>query len=429
MKRNVLLVSCLVLCLVFATAAQAATENEGAELTRGEFAAMLVEAGNMDSPLSSAELLVQQGIMKGYAGGELNLDRTITRLEAATLAARTLGVSDSTVLSFDGVSSIADDHWGYPFFSLLDHYGLMEGHPADVLTEEEGRAFLDKIFSTDPQAVAILEKSREAEKDIKSMRSVVNCSMNIIPRPGVEGSEEIPQIAFDMQIAQELVLPDRIHQTTTAVIEIPGEGKQELTSEMYLADNNIYQQMPDPEDPEGAKMQWFRYPDELLPELDELMNSGEVSIPAGMEDSFNYKLLGTTEVNGEEANALVCYGKVDDFEEFVEIIAGQLGGDQQLQQVLEMAVSIIDSMSFWSIQYTGCDDNLTKGSEMLFLITCADEFAGVPNPLEILQMDLEIEEISYDEDLEIELPQEAKDAPLLELPGIEDLQELEAAAE
>ena len=124
--------------------ASAVQGEEG--LSRGEFAAMLVEACKMESALPPADLLVQKGIMKGYPDGELYLERGITRLEAAILVARTLGVSEVAVEPADSELLLDEGHWGYAFYSWLDRFGLMDGNPEQLLTKEEGKAFLDSIF-------------------------------------------------------------------------------------------------------------------------------------------------------------------------------------------------------------------------------------------------------------------------------------------
>jgi hypothetical protein len=129
-------------------------------------------------------------------------------------------------------------------------------------------------------------------------------------------------------------------------------------------------------------------------------------------------------MNGEEVYELVTYGRVDDLTKFMEAVAGQLGSNQQMQGILEMGVSMIESMSFWGIQYIGVQDSMTKSADMYFIINFADELAGTPNPIEALQMKMKIEEMSYNEDLEIVLPDEARDAPLMELPEMPEPAEL-----
>jgi hypothetical protein len=418
----------LLLVLVLLLTAGAVQGEEG--LSRGEFAAMLVEACKMESALSPADLLVQKGIMKGYPDGELYLERGITRLEAVTLVAKTLGVSEFVVVEpADGELLLNEGHWGYAFYSWLDRFGLMEGNPEQLLTKEEGKAFLDSIFSSDPAALAKMEESQASTKTINTLRSVISGYVNMVPRPGVEGAEEIPPIAFQMRAVQEMIMPGTMHQTTVMETEIPEVGKQELATEMYLVDGKIYQKLPS--NIETGEMQWVRYPEEMFPNLEQMMSAEDAAsvTPSGLEDYLYYRLLGTAEMNGEEVYEIVTYGRVDDFTKFMEAAAGQLGSNQQIQGLLEMGVSMIESMSFWGIQYIGVQDSMTKSADMYFIINFADELAGTPNPIEALQMKMKIEEMSYNEDLEIVLPDEARDAPLMEMPEPAELPETPADAE
>jgi hypothetical protein len=418
----------LLLVLVLLLTAGAVQGEEG--LSRGEFAAMLVEACKMESALSPADLLVQKGIMKGYPDGELYLERGITRLEAVTLVAKTLGVSEVVVVEpADGELLLNEGHWGYAFYSWLDRFGLMEGNPEQLLTKEEGKAFLDSIFSSDPAALAKMEESQASTKTINTLRSVISGYVNMVPRPGVEGAEEIPPIAFQMRAVQEMIMPGTMHQTTVMETEIPEVGKQELATEMYLVDGKIYQKLPS--NIETGEMQWVRYPEEMFPNLEQMMSAEDAAsvTPSGLEDYLYYRLLGTAEMNGEEVYEIVTYGRVDDFTKFMEAAAGQLGSNQQIQGLLEMGVSMIESMSFWGIQYIGVQDSMTKSADMYFIINFADELAGTPNPIEALQMKMKIEEMSYNEDLEIVLPDEARDAPLMEMPEPAELPETPADAE
>jgi hypothetical protein len=421
MKRIVLV---LVMVLVLLTAAPLYGQEE---LSRGEFAAMLVEAGKMESNLSPADLLVQKGIMKGYPDGELYLDRGITRMEAIALTAKTLGMAESVVPPAEGDISLNKDHWGYTFYSWLNIFGLMDGNPEDALTEEEGSAFLEKVFTSDPEAILLQEKIKTDATDIESLRSVVNGNMKMILRPGAEGTEEIPQMGFQMNIVQEMVFPDTMHQVSTMSIDIPGLGKQDMSSEMYLVDGKIYQQLPLDE---TGEMQWVLYPEGLFPDLGQLMNAEEAgtTIPAGMEDYLHCQLLGTSEFNGEEVYQLATYGRVDDLDLFLEAISKQLGTNGQMAELLGQGLAMIDSMSLWCIEYIGANDYLTKSVDMFMIITLAEEFAGEPNPLEAIQMNMKVEEISYNEDIVIELPEEAKNASLMDLselfPNQEQLQEL-----
>lgn len=411
MKRSVFL---LVIALLLLTLQPVAQGQEG--LSRGDFAAMLVKAGKMESELPPAEFLIQKGIMKGYPDGELYLDRAITRLEAVTLVAKALGAADVAAVPLKEKPSLSEEHWGYGFYSWLSRFGLADGNPEEILTEEEAKSFLESVFSTDSAVLSILEEAQERTKDIKTLRSVVSGSMHLIPRYSVEGTEEIPQTDFQMKAVQEMVLPDSMRQITTITLRLPGAGPQEIAMEMYIVDGKIYQQVP--VDMETGEMQWLRYPEEMFPDLEQIFKAEEATsaVPAELEDYLSFKLLGTTQKNGEELYEIVTYGRIDDLNKFMQALAGQIGDNLQIQQLLQQGLEMIDSMSFWSIQYVGVQDYLTKSADMFFILNFAEEFAGAPNPIEAMQMRMVVEEYGYDEEFTIELPQEALNAPLLELP-------------
>ncbi len=415
-KRFLMVMLAVFLCLVFATMAWSAPQADGKEqLSRGGFAAMLLKAAGIESDLPPADLLVQKGVMKGYPDGELYLEQGITYMEAVTLVAKTLGIVETVTPIQGDKIAIAENHWGYPFYAWLSRYGLAGEKPEEILTVGKGEDFLEKVFSIDPAAVSIFEQSQKEAKNIKTLHSVFNSEINIIPRSGVEGAEEMP-VDFTVKAVQEMVFPDSLHQLSFTAVELPGGGLQEITTEMYFVDGKIYQRLP--LNIETGEMQWVRFPEELLPDFEEMINTEDATavIPTGLEDYLHSRLLATVVINDEELYELVSYGNVDDFNDFMEAVSGQFGSGQQLQQFLGQASGLIDSMSFWIIQYIGTADYLTKNAEMFFIVSFADEYLGASNPIEVLQMKVQVEEYSYNEDIEISLPEEALNATLLELP-------------
>ncbi|MBO8169043.1 MAG: S-layer homology domain-containing protein [Thermoanaerobacteraceae bacterium] len=388
-------------------------------LTRGEFAAMLVEAAGMEGDLSAANLLAEKKILKGYPDGDLHLGQGITRVEAVSLVARTLGLRDSIAPPEEAEAPLDLQHWGYNLYAWFNHQGLVTGNPGDVLSEKQGAAFLQKVFTSDPAAIEIIEKFQASKREMKqTLRTVMSGSINIIPRPGVKGAEEIPQVGTAMTIVQEMVLPDRIHQESTVTMELPDGNLKEFTTEMYLADGKMYQQMPAPE---SGNMKWYRYPQGLLPNMEQIVEQAEKQaevIPSELEDFLHYKLLGTIEIGGEEVYQLAFYGRIDDFNKFMEAAMGQFGDTQQFQQSISQATAMIDSMSYWGIEYIGVNDYLPRSAEYSSFITYVEEMEGEPIPLAAIEINMKIKEYSLGEDIVIEVPREALEAPVLELPGL-----------
>ncbi|HAA89516.1 MAG: S-layer domain-containing protein [Thermoanaerobacterales bacterium 50_218] len=442
----------LVLLLVLATGSTAwgvVSEREEVSdsiLTRGKFAVMLVQAANMGAiqdEEAAARLLVEKGILRGYPDGDLKLDRGITRLEATVLVGRTLGLKDGIEIpEWMGApkNELPQGHWGYDLYDWISRLGLVEGDAYDVLTEAQGAEFLSKVFTSDARAKDVLNKVKEKERELREnsgVRTGVECSMKMIARPGVEGAEKIPQVEGKAYTVQEMVWPDRIHQTTTVSMNIPGEEQQEITSEMYFVDGKMYQQMPDPD---TGELTWYRYPEDMLPNIGvtELIIKQAAeqtqAVPPELEEFIHYQMLGTKEIDGEEVYEIAFYGRVDDFERFVKAAMSRFGSGEQLQQFVNQAAQIagqmLDSMSYWGIQYVDVDEYVTRGMQSAFLITYAEEFAGMSMPIEAMEMTMEMEEYEFSDEIKIEVPEEALNAPLLpflegveEQPSTEEVQE------
>ncbi|MGI6143475.1 MAG: DUF6612 family protein [bacterium] len=422
--RKASLLLALVLILV-STGTVLAAEPAGM-LTRGEFAALLVEAGGLEGELSPADLLVEKGIMQGYPDGGTYLDQGITRLEAVTLAAKTLGLEGSIVPPAGVEVPLPAGHWGYNFYAWFVRQGLVEGAPTEIISREEGEAFLKKVFGSDPAAIALQEeiRAKTLEMENMAMRMVMSGNMTVIPRAGLDETEEFPEIGMKMKLTQEMVMPDRVHQVMEMDMAIPGVGEEKITTETYIADGKMYQRLPDPE---TGELKWFRQPESLFPNLDEIIEQARQveAVPAGMEKYFHYHLLGTTELDGEEVHVFSFYGRVDDFNAFFELALGQFGGTGEFQQALAPVMELIKSMSFWGIEYVGVEDLKVRASDFTAIVTYADEFMGEAMPIEAAVMSMEIEEYEYDADITIEVPAEVLEAEVLEmtLPVQEELPE------
>lgn len=73
----------------------------------------------------SANALVTLGLLTGYPGGDLKLDRTITRAEFATLMIRMVPDQESQSTPLTDIS----DHWAKGNIEKAYHAGLIGGYP------------------------------------------------------------------------------------------------------------------------------------------------------------------------------------------------------------------------------------------------------------------------------------------------------------
>ncbi|MEN3003225.1 DUF6612 family protein [Dehalobacterium formicoaceticum] len=412
----------MILVMLLAVSGTAWGAEDDGTFTRGDFAAMLVDAAQLtgeEGDQSPASLLVEKGIIQGYPGGDLGLEKEISRLEAVSFVGRTLGLKDDISPPEQGNAPLDATHWGYNLYSWLNYHGLITGEPGDILNAEEGAAFLNKVFTSQPEALQIVEKTQEAvQAKNQTLSMVLEGTMKMTPRLGVAGAEEIPLGDSKMRIEQEMVLPDQIHQKITMTMVLPGSGEETMTMETYMAGGEMYQQLPDEE---SGTMKWYRYPKELMPDLKEIMEMAEKqgnAIPSELEEYLHYNLLGTTQVGGEDVHRIAFYGRIDDLSKFLNAAMGQFGDNADLQQAMSQSIEIIDSITYWGIEHIGVADYLPRNAELNIIMTYSDEFMGEPMPISALEMMMNFEEYRYGDDLVIQVPQEALDAPMLELPDI-----------
>jgi len=432
-KINLLLVLAVLMMLtgtawagVTADELMSVVDDKGGLLTRGEYARMLVVAAGMEENGYPEQTLVTKGILKGYPDDGLRLEQGISRLEAVSLAARALGLTDA-IAPPEGVAAPLDkSHWGYNLYAWFIRQGLVEDNPEELLSEEQGAALLQKVFNTDPEVVSILEQSQaKTSKQYQSVRTVMSGSMQMVPRAGKGADAEDllpPASVTSMEMVQEMVLPDKLHQTSTMTVQIQDVGTQEITTEIYMVDGEMYQKIPVEE---NGSAEWYRFPTNILPDMEQLMENAEQqleAIPPELEEFFHYQLLGTTELNGETVYEVAFYGRVDDFNKFIEASMGRLGGNQEFLESMGKAASLLDTMSYWGIEFIGMDDFLPRAAEYTSLVTYREELDGEPVPMEALQTYMKVEEYSYGEDITIELPAEAVDAPELPMsePSVSD---------
>ncbi|MGI6129146.1 MAG: hypothetical protein ACOYEO_03500 [bacterium] len=422
--RKWLWVISIVLILMVPTAAWAEvplpedSATEISTLSRGEFAALLVTAADLEGEGEPADILLEQGIMKGVPGKQADLDRPITRVEAAVLLGRSLGLTDGILAPATVDITLPQDHWAYSTYSWLTRLGLVSGDPLTVLTKEEGAALVDNVFKTTEEAIDLLEKiqAQSEPENISSLRVTMDGTMRLIPRSEAEGADEIPALTSSLQMIQEMVLPATIHQSTTVKLQLPDIGDQEIVTESYIVDGKMYQQLPDPE---TGELRWSRYPDGMVPDLEDIMEKAKQStqiIPPGLEKSLFYKVLGTTELNGEQVYEIAFYGKIDDIMEFLSATLGSLGDSPLIGEALSGASSIIDSVSFWGLSYVGVDDYLTRESDYGALVTYAKEFQDESIPLEAIEMVMRAKDYTYNDIENIAIPDEVLTAPEITLP-------------
>lgn len=114
-------------------------------------AAVFAENNQFDSSAVKAAIkeLMEAGIMTGDGKGNLNLEGKLTRMEAASILARALGLNVSTPVS-SSFSDVSGDSWGLKYINALAKAGIMVGsdnqfRPNALMTKEELAVVLVRI--------------------------------------------------------------------------------------------------------------------------------------------------------------------------------------------------------------------------------------------------------------------------------------------
>ncbi|MGI9860491.1 S-layer homology domain-containing protein [Moorella naiadis] len=452
-KRLLTLVLALGLILALAPAALAATVTvdqlrqvfpqapaAGRTLTRGEFAALLARAAGLQVAGSAASqddtwyvpavmTLKEKGVIRGYPDGLLHVDQPVTLLEGAVMASRLLALPDG-VAAPEVTGSLGRDSWGYTPYAWLVRVGLLQpGQDAEApLTVDSGIAFLSRVFGSDPQAEKIIQAAQQAQAKIKDLKFTGSMAMIVSPRP--EAAGKMPPVSMQGKIESEINYPLNLHQKMDMTINLPvnkmpgndlppdlqPQGKVQFSTEQYLVDGTMYQKLAAPG---MEKPQWMKLPKEALPDLEALIEQSRnaATMPGGvapeLKDSFHFQYLGEGEENGHRVHRIAYYGLINDWQTLLKALPGGL--TPEMEQALNQAGGILQSISFWGVEAVGVEDNLTYASEMSGLVSFADQFQGEAMPLEAMTISMKVTDYQYDSGVKIEVPAEALAAPELPL--------------
>ena len=449
-KRFLTLVLALGLILTLTPAALAATITgdqlrqvfpqapaAGKTLTRGEFAALLARAAGMqvaDSPAASqgeawyvpaVRALKEKGVIRGYPDGGLHTDQPVTLLEAAVMVSRVLGLPDG-ITAPEVTGSLEQDNWGYTPYAWLVRAGLLQ--PAQdagaLLTVDGGVAFLTRVFGSNPEAEKIIQATQQAQAKIKDLKFTGSMALTIRPRSEVAG--KMPPVSMQGNIKSEISYPLSLHQKMDMTVNLPVDkmpgkdlptgvppaGKVQVTTEQYLVDGTMYQKI---EAPGMEKPQWMKLPKGALPDLEALVQQSRnaATLPGGLppelKDSFHFQYLGEGEANGRRVHHIAYYGLINDWQTLIKALPGGL--TPEMEQALNQAGGILQSISFWGVEAIGVEDNLTYASEMSGLVSFVPKFQGEAMPLEAMTLNMKVTDYQYNNGIKIEVPAEALAAP------------------
>jgi hypothetical protein len=395
---------------------------EGQLATRADFAAMLVKAAAIpQSPVQGRAAkdvaldawyagvmatLKEKGIMSGYPDGTLRPEKPVTRTEAVVLVARTFGLF--TTISSDGVGPLPQGHWAGSLYNWMCNQGIAPAAaaPEERLTVAEAAAFLSRVFGSDPEALAIVEKNAAAMAKVTAFRGKTAMDIATRLRPGASGTGgETGHI----EMTTTFQAPANV--ATTSRIDTVIEGRPvSLTADFYVVDGNVYSGLTDPQ---TGKMVWQRLPREFGQGLTEyLADTRNQVLPPELKPYLHYRLLGATKFGDREIYEIGAYGRVDDPALFLKALGK---GGEELQKVMPTA-DFFPAVSYWGRLYIGKDDLLLYGSDLKTVAVFKETMGGQPNPLEAVETVMHLTDYEYGEGITVVLPPEAANAPEVTLP-------------
>ena len=412
----------------------------GQTLTRGEFAALLARAAGLqldDATANQGEAwyvpavmaLKEKGVIRGYPDGLLHADQPVTLLEGAVMASRVLALPDGVVAP-EVKGSLGRDSWGYTPYAWLVRVGLLlPGQDAEApLTVDSAIEFLTRVFGSNAEAEKIIEAARQAQLEIKDLKFSGSIAVTVSPLP--EAAGKMPPITMQGEVVSEISYPLNLHQKMDMTMSLPVDkmpgndlppgvppgGKMQMATEQYLVDDTMYQKI---EAPGMEQPQWMKLPKEALPDLEALIEQSRnaATMPGGiapeLKDNFHFQYLGEGVEDGHRVHHIACYGLINDWQTLIKALPGGL--TPEIEQDLQEAGGIFKSMSSWSVEAIGVEDNLTYASEMSILVSFADQFQGVAIPIETMTINTKVTDYQYDSGVKIEVPAEALAAPELPL--------------
>ncbi|RPF49323.1 S-layer family protein [Thermodesulfitimonas autotrophica] len=394
---------------------------EGQLATRADFAAMLVEAAAIPQSQVKGEVaqdvapdawyagavatLKEKGIMSGYPGGTLQPERPVTRTEAVVLVARTFGLF--TTISAPEAGPLPQGHWAGSLYNWMYSQGIAPAAaaPEERLTVAEAAAFLSRVFGSDPEASAIVEKSAAAMAKVTAFRGKTTMDIATRLRPGVNlevGSAHI-------EATTTFQAPGNIASTSRLDTVIEGKPVS-LSSDFYVVDGNVYFGLTDLQ---TGKKVWQRFPQEFGQAFTEAMaNTRNQVLPPELRPYLHYQLLGTTKVGNREVYEIGAYGRVDDPALFLKALGK---GGEGLQKMMPTA-DFFPAISYWGRLYIGKEDLLLYGGDLKTVAVYKETMGGQPNPLEAIETVMHLTDYAYGGGITVVLPPEAANAPEVTLP-------------
>lgn len=407
---------------LFAAGNPAAPAAQQFQMTRGEFFHLLASSVELpdvkymptfkDLPKSKPYYgdvvkLAGNGLLSGYADHTLRLDKPIEKVEALALIGKALGMPEEPV---PGVAtSLAKSHWAYAMSTWFDAAQLKIDWKtvSKALTKQEAYDLVQSILTTKPESLQAVEAMQKAQQQIKSFRFSGTVQMHMVPNLNVpEGTP----LTITQKLDAEFSLPSSIHMKSVAQSPsmTPSAKSGEFSIEQYIMGKDMYMKMPDlgsaadAPSPKG----WVKMENAMPFDMGELMKQQVQGIPPQLVKKLFYREAGP--------NQLAFQGRLDGVSDLMGLLENMPNADE-MKQTLEQSGDGLGSLYMQGVMTFDPDSLLPTQMNYQMVMNFKDS-ADQPSPMKSMIMSQDMKYSDYNTDLEIVLPDEAKNAKTMTLP-------------
>lgn len=396
MKRLVSLGLVFLLTLAVPMAAMA---QEPAAITKGEFVKLMLEKAGVDlGDKSYSDFAVEYGILKGKTDSSLGLEDPLTYRTAGILMARFLGLSS---LNLHELAS--SDEFAYAL-----EYRLL---PVDVamdsaVTASAANDMLDSLFASSAKAREfIAEKNNQVAKKYKSSSTMTIKIQNKEDMSGMPGD-----MVTTTTTRSEFDMDKGLYQETVT----SGAGIPETRMEMYVVGDTVYMKS---KDTQGKEM-WYAVKG-IAPDFSKLADI----TPEQSKDLDKYGVyrdMGYTIKDGKQVRVIDAFLNIRDMKVISEALnlAGMGGIMQNITAQGQAIEDMYRGIYGRIVYYIDPETKLIQSAEIYERVDLNPDFTIQGQSLnissEVISGTIDYSDYGGD-DIVIELPEEAKNAPVIDI--------------
>ncbi|MBO8138498.1 MAG: S-layer homology domain-containing protein [Desulfotomaculum sp.] len=437
MKKVLVLMIFLIALLMMTTAAGAENLTQGdllkllpgkdaaGKLTRADYAVMLSRAAGLNEasevklPLDvpedawyadSIKSLMADGILYGYPDGTVKPEKEITRVEAVVMLSRVLGLPVVPAENVE-IKGLEKHAWAAGPYTWCVKEGFLaaDKDPAGVITAQEADKLLVGAFATDQLGNEINTRMTQAMKEVKSMRLEGTMGMTVELTP--EAVKEIPpelknNMEFSAKLNSEINMKQGMYQEVT--LQMPKVDKmqiEDVVMKQYYTPEGMFVRI---NNPSTGESEWIKYPEGMLPDFETLVSQQNNMVPEDMQQFFHYRLLNEVKIDNDDYYELAFYGRINDFNKFLQFLNQSMPGNAK-QQFNESS-GLIKSVSFMGTTMLNKESYLPLWVKTKSVVVFNSNFNNQTLPFRAMKYNYMINYSDFNEEISIELPEEAKQA-------------------